>query len=201
MDTSRLLDVGKCALAAGKVDQALTILTAASGNHNLAAMCYQRSLKAAAGPQQQGCASVDQALTILTAASGNHDLAAMCYQRSFQAAAGPQQQGCASTEAQDANSKRAAKIERFKADKALKAQLAVLEQRRAAGTRGRPDEDGTEQGPTGGADGWDEGEERQLWITQLQLAALQALGQRSLLQEEAKMVPRFGGASHHQQQQ
>ncbi|KAJ9517549.1 hypothetical protein QJQ45_024965 [Haematococcus lacustris] len=92
------------------------------------------------------------------------------------------------TEAQDANSKRAAKIERFKADKALKAQLAVLEQRRAAGTRGRPDEDGTEQGPTGGADGWDEGEERQLWLTQLQLAALQALGQRSLLQEEAKMV-------------
>ncbi|GFH28161.1 hypothetical protein HaLaN_26605 [Haematococcus lacustris] len=30
MDTSRLTDVGKCALAAGKVDQALTILTAAS---------------------------------------------------------------------------------------------------------------------------------------------------------------------------
>lgn len=43
-------------------------------------------------------------------------------------------------------------------------------------------------GPLGGVRGWDEEDERQLWLTAIQQAALQALGQRELLRDESQLL-------------
>ncbi len=45
-----------------------------------------------------------------------------------------------------------------------------------------------EQAPLGGAQGWDEEDERRLWVAVLQQAALQALGQREMLREELELL-------------
>jgi hypothetical protein len=45
-----------------------------------------------------------------------------------------------------------------------------------------------ETGPTGGSRGWDEEDERQLWLTVIQQAAITSLGQRQMLREESQLL-------------
>eukprot|EP00873_Tetraselmis_striata_P025439 jgi/Tetstr1/445703/TSEL_003502.t1 len=89
----------------------------------------------------------------------------------------------------DPTSARAAKIARFKREKALKAQLEELARRRMAGMRAAAladdDEDG---GDASGGAGMDEEDERVAWVAQIELAVLRALDARRHLAQEAELL-------------
>ncbi|KAF5843660.1 TAP42-like protein, partial [Dunaliella salina] len=88
----------------------------------------------------------------------------------------------------DPSSKRAAKIEQFKANKALATQLAALEDKRAKAKKHQDHGDGDKETGTSGLGAWDEEDERMLWGATVQQAGLRALHQRQMLKEERVLL-------------
>eukprot|EP00877_Chromochloris_zofingiensis_P010428 jgi/Chrzof1/5639/Cz16g09260.t1 len=86
---------------------------------------------------------------------------------------------------QDPSSRRATKIERFKRNKALDSLLQHLQRQKNMAAH---DDDSQTTAPVGGVGGWDEEDERQLWLLKTESAILAALDQREVLQQELELV-------------
>lgn len=149
---------------------------------------------AAGGPAQRK-SLVEEAIVLYTAFLDS------CQQYGLLGTVGKQLylQDAQQVDQMDPSTKRAAKIEQFKANKALTTQLAALEDKRAKAMKCVDHEDGDKETGTSGLGAWDEEDERMLWGATVQQAGLRALHQRQMLKEEKELLHHALASGHLQQ--